>query len=248
MTVSNAQFSDALLSADMPVPLGLQDTQGRPAGARFSVYRNNVVVSLSEALATAFPLVRKLIGADTFGRLAGIYVRSHPPTSPLMMFYGAEFPEFLASFEPLQHIGYLADCAQLDLALRQSYHAADASAFDPTALQNGETKIQITLAPSTRILRSVWPLYDIWAFNMVPGAAKPRAAAQDVLVTRPEFDPAPHLLPVGAADWLEDLSRGTAFDASIENAITNTPAFDVTEALKCALLCQAFAEYTTKET
>ena len=85
MSISQNTFSAALLNADQPVPEGLSDPTGAPAGARFSVYRNNVVVSLSEALATGFPLVRKLVGQETFQRIAGLYVRKNPPTSPLMM-------------------------------------------------------------------------------------------------------------------------------------------------------------------
>lgn len=249
MTVSQSEFRDALLDAGKSVPEGLRDGQGAPAGARFSVYRNNVIVSLTEALATAFPLVLKLIGADTFGRLAAIYVRQHPPQSPVMMFYGDGMPAFLDSFEPLAHIKYLPDCARVDLALRQSYHARDADAPDTSALDNPEQAMaaRFALAPATRIIRSAWPLYDIWAFNMA-GATKPRAVAQDVLITRALFDPAPHLLPQGAADWLALLDGGETVGSATETVLQMHPAFDVAATLTLALSATALTDFNAKET
>lgn len=250
VSVSQSQFRTALLDADEPVPSGLHDAHGAPAGKRFSVYRNNVIVSLSEALATAFPLVRKLLGGETFARLAAVYVRQHPPRSPLMMFYGDSLPAFLETFAPLAHIKYLPDCARLDVAMRQSYHAAETEPPDTSMLQMQERAMdaRFDLAPATRILRSVWPLYDIWAFNMQADAAKPRAVAQDVLITRAEFDPAPHLLPQGAACWLEKLGHGHTLGAATDAALNTQPAFDLAASLTLALSSKALADFKTKET
>lgn len=250
MTVTQARFRNAVLNSELPAPEGLQDPAGRPAGARFSVYRNNVVVSLSEALVTAFPLVRKLLGAQSFGRLAGLYVRAAPPSSPLMMHYGEGFPDFLNDFEPLRHIGYLPDCARLDVALRASYHAADATPLDPSVFAGNDQDVgalQLRLAPSSRILRSRWPLYDIWRFNTEDGAPKPRAVAQDVLITRPDFDPIPHLLPAGAADWFDRLSNATPFDKAADETVSDNAAFDLQESLTLALRTRALIHTTAKE-
>ena len=249
MSVPQNIFRDALLDAERPVPDGLQNGKGDPAGARFSVYRNNVIVSLTDALATAFPLVRKLLGAETFGKLAAVFVRTYPPGSPLMMFYGEKLPDFLDSFEPLMHIKYLSTCAQLDIAMRQSYHAADATPPDVTALQDPERAMhaRFSLAPSARIIRSAWPLYDIWAFNMKPSAPKPRAIAQDVLVARPGYDPQPHLLSVGMADWLDSLDRGHRLGHATEDTLETHQNFDLAGALTLALNSQALVDYTAKE-
>ncbi|MCR9114506.1 MAG: DNA-binding domain-containing protein, partial [Rhodobacteraceae bacterium] len=102
MIVDQTEFHDALLDAARTVPEGLQDGQGRPAGNRFSVYRNNVAVSLTEALEVSFPAIVKLIGEENFKKVAGLFLRRHPPTTPMIMYYGAEFPAFLEPFEPLQ--------------------------------------------------------------------------------------------------------------------------------------------------
>jgi hypothetical protein len=212
---SQVAFRNALLDAARPIPEGLVDAQGQPAGARYSVYRNNVAVSLREALETGFPAVAKLIGPDNFAKAAGLFLRQTPPSSPLMMHYGAGFPEFLASLEPLKPIGYLADVARLELMLRKSYHAADHTPLDPARLQNlSEEQLmaaRLELAPSALMLRSLWPLHSIYHFTMSEGGPQPPARAEDVLITRPEFDPEPHLLPPGAGDFIEALLADKCF-------------------------------------
>ena len=238
-------FRAGLLCPDHPVPAGLIDGAGRPAGRRYDVYRNNVTVSLLRAMETAFPLVRRLIGPRRFHQTALDYVRSHPPTSPLMMFYGEGFPEFIHSVGPLSSFGYLPDAARLDLALRASYHAADCVPFDGAVLQDlGPQDLmntRFTLAPATRILRSRWPLHDIWAVNQPGNCGKPRDIAQNVLITRPEFDPVPHPMPPGAATWMLALSEGATFASAHDRALAALPTFNLAETLGFALRTQAFA-------
>ncbi|MDW3222969.1 MAG: DNA-binding domain-containing protein [Paracoccaceae bacterium] len=250
MSVSQTEFSGALLNAEKDVPKGLLDAGRAPAGRRFSVYRNNVIVSLAEALETAFPLICKLLGRDSFTKLATLYVREHPPTSPLMMFYGDLLPDFLANFSPLSHIGYLPDCARLDLAMRRSYHAADAIPIDPLIFQDKPEKImalKLSLAPSTIVIRSPWPIFDIWRVNFDTDAAPPRPIAQDVIITRPQFDPSPHLLEHGVADWLERMHNGVNFGEAHEQTLKATPAFDLETALAQALQTGALTEFKTKD-
>src|SRR6056297_4262947 len=100
MIVDQSTFRAALLDAEATRPDGLTDGAGAPAGRRFDVYRNNVAVSLADALEAAFPVIAKLVGTRNFRLLAGAFLRSHPPQSPLMMFYGAEMPTFLSTFGP----------------------------------------------------------------------------------------------------------------------------------------------------
>ena len=235
MNVDQTEFRGALLSPDAVRPDGLSDGQGRAAGRRFDVYRNNVAVSLTEALETAFPVIRKLVGAENFKLLAGAFLRQQPPSTPLMMFYGAEMPAFLADFEPTKKIGYLPDVARLELSLRESYHAADADPIDPAALQtlspDALTAATLGLAPSTRLIRSEWPIYAIWQYNMKVGAPKPGMVAEDVLVVRPEFDPYPVLLPPGGGALISALQRMQTLGQALEAASQEAESFDLSQVL-----------------
>ncbi|MDU8943414.1 HvfC/BufC N-terminal domain-containing protein [Ovoidimarina sediminis] len=235
MTVGQDQFAVALLDPGQPVPPGLSDPEGRSAGKRFDVYRNNMAVSLTEALETAFPVLRKLLGEENFRKVASVFLRAHPPASPLMMFYGDAMPGFLETFPPVAQWGYLPDVARLELALRHAYHAADSTPIDPTCLQalapDQMMTARVALSPALRLVRSPWPIHALWRYNMEPGGPKPAPGPQDVLVVRLEFDPDPVLLPPGAAAFIAALSEGAPLGSAFDAALADHPDFDLTTTL-----------------
>lgn len=235
MTVSQTSFTGAIFDPDAPRPEGLSDGQGRAAGRRFDVYRNNVILSLSEALETGFPVIAKLVGAANFKTLARDFVRVHPPSSPLMMFYGSEMPKFLVDYGPVQGVKYLADVARLEIAIRESYHAENAEGVDAAKLgaMSPEALMQarLTLVPSVRLVCSGWPIHAIWRFNKEEGAPKPQAGAQDVLVVRPDLDPTPLLLPPGGGAFVAGLLRGETLGDALLAATGEVEAFDLTQTL-----------------
>ncbi len=241
-------FRAALLDPSRPTPAGLSDGLGRPAAARFDIYRNNVTVSLIEALRTGFPILTRLLGRTNMDGLCRRYLRAHPPASPLMMHYGRDLPDYLAQVPQLAHLGYLPDVARLELALRRSYHAADAAPLDPARLAGLTPQAlmaaRVTLAPAVQLLRSDWPLYDIWRFNTRDGAPKPAHVAQDVLITRPAFDPEPHALPAGGAAWIRALMRGRSLGAALDEAQSEAAGFDPTGTLTLLLTGNALIALT----
>lgn len=231
MTLTQKEFTAALLNSDLPVPVGLIDGEGRPAGKRFSVYRNNVAVGLTEALKTAFPVITKLVGDVFFEAMAGVFLRAHPPTSPLIMFYGAAMPDFLSGFEPVAHLGYLPDVARLELAMRHAYHAADQAPVPPGALQDLSPDrlmgARLGFAPAMQLIRSAWPLHGIWRANMIPGAPPAPPHAENTLITRAEFDPTPTLLPLGGATFIAALQSGNTIAAAYSTTTQTTKTFDL---------------------
>ena len=166
-----AAFAAAVLDAAAPIPGDVAKIQGRIPEKRFAVYRNNVVVSLISALAAAYPTVKRLVGAQFFDAMAGVYVRAHPPSSPLMIFYGESFPDWVEGFPPAQTVPYLGGVARLERARREAYHAADAEPLSPEAFQAAVggvaperlAELRLSPHPSLRLVRSAHPVFSIWA-------------------------------------------------------------------------------------
>ncbi len=159
-TMLQADFAAALLDAGLPPPPGLRAWNGCDPARRFGVYRNNVIVSLVGALGDTFPVVKQLVGDEFFAAMAGVHVRAHPPTSPVLAHYGEGFADWLASFAPAQSLPYLPDMARLEFARLKALHAADAEPIaaavvaqalaDPEAL----TGLRFRWHPSLSVLES----------------------------------------------------------------------------------------------
>ncbi|WP_101067318.1 HvfC/BufC N-terminal domain-containing protein [Roseovarius salinarum] len=252
MTVSQAQLHDALLDGARPAPAGLTDGHGRPAGGRFAVYRNNVAVALTDALEANFPAVASLLGPANFRNVMGIFLRRHPPARPMIAEYGAGLPAFLDGFEPLGHLGYLGDVARLEQALRAAYHAADAAPVDPAVFEalapDALMQSRLTLAPAVRLVRSNWPVHAIRAYALEPGAPKPPAQPQDVLIQRPEYDPQMTTLPPGAAGFVTTVAAGHTLGAAHDAALAEAADFDLAQTLALLLSGGAITEITPGET
>ncbi len=97
-----AVFARALLDPDLATPAVVAGPKSKAADKRYNVYRNNVTVSLINALAVAFPATQRITGVDFFRAMARFYVRAAPPLSPLLFEYGRDFTAHAArlSFDP----------------------------------------------------------------------------------------------------------------------------------------------------
>jgi len=217
--MSDASFSTGLLDPERPAPEGLVTPEGQPATRRYAIYRNNVTLGLTEALEAGLPVIRKIVGERFFQAMAVVFVRNHPPTSPILAGYGAEMPGFLRGFAPVAHLKYLPDIARLELALRRAYHAGDVApiatetlgAIPPERLM----RARLRLAPPVQLLSSRFAIHDIWTFNTAEGAPRPGNVAQDVLITRPGLTPIPTALDRAGAEFTAALLAGKSFGAAI---------------------------------
>jgi hypothetical protein len=216
-SVSQAAFITAAMTPDLPAPSGLIGPDGAPVPKRFSVYRNNIVVSLKEALKDGFPAVASLVGEVFFAAMSDVYIRQYPPKSPILALYGDDFDQFIASFEPAAALPYLSEVAQLEYALRQAYHSADATPVAPQELQNPQIfSARLTLAPAVRMLSFSYPVTHIRAAAF--GGPNPTGAAQDVLITRPSLDPVVTAFPRGTTTIIDALNIGLPLSDAVDTA------------------------------
>lgn len=244
-------FAAALLDPELPVPSGLVGPDGEPSLKRFSVYRNNVVAGLTDTLKDAFPAVHRLVGTDFFRAMARVYVAIEPPRSPIMLDYGAGFPDFIGSFEPAASLPYLADVARIERAWTEAYHAPEASplelaafaAIDPEQLP----AIRLRLHPSVRFVRSRFPALTIWQMNVGDGVPAPLdldAGGEDALIARPLADVEVRSLPMGSLEFIQALANGRSILAALEAGLTANPRFDLAANLSDLMQSGAVVGYS----
>jgi hypothetical protein len=165
----------ALLDPDRAAPPGLVTWNGSDPVQRFAIYRNNVTVSLMEALADTFPVTQAVAGEGRFRNLARAFVRTHPPTSPVLTRYGRGFPAFLTDSDLAAPFPYLPDLARLELACLDALHAADAQPVDPEALASALARpetlpsLRLALHPSLATLCSPYAVVSLWAAHQEDG-------------------------------------------------------------------------------
>src|ERR1700739_2851980 len=230
-------FATGLTDPTCLTPGGVTGPRGKGAVKRYNVYRNNVTVSLIDALVAIYPAVQRITGTEFFRAMARFHVRATPPTSPLLFEYGRDFPAFIESYEYAQDMPWLADVARIERVWLDAYHAADAPALQAAALaQVSADRLRCLIFkvhPAMRIVRSAYPAVAIFAMNRADGpvTSLKSSAAEDALLTRPDMEVDVRLLPPGNATFLASLIEGTTLAEATSNALDETPSFDLSASI-----------------
>ncbi|WP_417423116.1 DNA-binding domain-containing protein [Hoeflea sp.] len=247
-------FGAALLDPDLPVPDGVIGPHGKGAKRRFAVYRNNVTVSLINALADIFPAVQRLVGEEFFRDMARIYLTQEPPRSALIFEYGGGFAAFLERFEPVAKLAYLPDVARLERAWLDAFHAADAEPLSPATLGTIPPErlgdVSFTSHPATRVVSSRFAAVSIFSANREkrPLDDIRPLDSQDGLITRPHYDVQIRTLPPGAAGFFNHLIGGATLGAAAAQTLEQNPDFDLPSAISAMLDAGVFAACSTDAT
>jgi hypothetical protein len=225
-------FAGAVLDADAAVPASLaRKVKGAPA-RRFGVYRNNVYAGLINVLAGRFPVVARLVGDEFFRAMARDYIEREPPSSAVLLRYGAGFPGFIAGFSQAATVPYLADMAALEWLRHSAYHAADAVPLPLQVLASAADRAAdavLALHPSLGVVRSCYPIVSIYELNVengdVPHARL--AGSEDALVRRSGLRVEINRLAEGGAPFILALKDGKTIGEAAILALGDSSAFDL---------------------
>ena len=240
-----AAFAATLLAPELPCPPGLRAWNGSDPAARLAVHRNNVVSSLVDALADAFPVTQALVGREFFRAMAAVFVRRYPPRSRVLAHYGDELPDFILGFDPAQPLPYLADVARLERARVCAYHAADVQPVATEAMRaalcgaDDLADLRLTLHPSVSVLVSAFAIVSLWAAHQTDDdsdiAAVDPDEAESALVLRAGLDVVVILLPPGLDTFIAALRQGAGLAEAAARAADCAVGFDPGTALSLLL-------------
>lgn len=255
--MTQATFAAALLDPGRPPPPGLCSWNGSDPAQRFAVHRNNVMLSLIDALADEHPVLQALVGDAFFRAMASAYLRRHPPRSPVLLGLGEGLAGFIAGFEPAADLPYLADIARLEWLRIRAAHAADAAPLRApdaavlAALQDPAqaARLRVVLHPSAAVLASAHAVVSLWAAHQQDDAlwsvdlSRPEAA----LVLRPNADVLVLPLPGGAAALAQALRGGQPLGEAAAAALAADAGFDLVHGLVLLLQHGAIVQFHLPE-
>jgi len=239
----------SLLHHDDAAEALVGDSAFEPA-QRLQLYRNNLVIGLTDALATVYPVVHRLVGEDFFRVISREFIPAQPPRQAALHDFGKAFPEFIRSFEPASSLPYLADVAQLEWAWHEAYHAADAPGLDATQLQQvpreQQAELCFRLHPAVRLLKSDFPIHRIWQVNQEGDTGNQVVNLDEggacVIIIRPRLDVFIQTIPEAEWQFLCSLGYGDSLDDSLKGAFSIDPQFNLGAVLQSRIADKTFVD------
>lgn len=233
-------MADALLQANEVVRLDCLRARSGPAARRLRVYRNNVRTTLTGALESGYPVVRRLLGAEYFRVLALRYVRDYPSRTGNLIDYGGEFPPFLETIAELRTLPYLPDVAHLERMMREVLFAAEPRRMNLEALAEVPRcryeELRFAIHPGARLIASSYPALRIWQTNQPDHAGDPQVSLEEggdlLLVIRRDAEVEIERLSPGEFTLLYQLEQGRNMRYACESALAAEPALCITAALR----------------
>ncbi len=249
-----AAIRDTVLGADDHGPaaeVGIAGLGLTPA-QRLAIHRNTTHITLIEALGDNLPVVKALVGEAFFAQAARAFLRAHPPTSPILAYWGEGFADFLTSYAPAADHPYLPDVARLEMARLSALDAADATSLAPDALARLPAdqlpRARCAVHPSFRFVVSAWPVDRIWAMHQPDwpsnGTVSLAEGGATVLIGRPDETVLMRRADQGTLSLLFALSMGHPLKTAAHAAARTDPAFDMAWALTRILSLGLLTEVT----
>jgi len=205
------------------------------------IYQSSAIANITQALTLTYPVIDKLVGEVFFRATCREFIYVTWPKSGNMDDYGAEFADFLASFEHAKDLTYLKDVARLEWAFHQSSLADDADITDWASLSqvNDILQLQFTLAPAVRLLTSTFPIDKIWQLNQTSNLNNTetninQAMDEDTYLVIARRGLKTEIVSIDSGEYalLAAIEQKLNFEQAITAATSAQPSISIDESLK----------------
>ena len=246
-----AHFQDAFGMALRGKPAALTPWLATPPADApgLAVYKNTVAKGAIDALASVYGTIVRMVGEDWFAAAAAVYVEDHPPGTPSLLAYGADFADWLADFPPAQDAPYLPAVARLDRLWWDSYFAGDADHLDPTTL-SGLTALDLEtttlhLHPSVRLAAFEAKFVSLWLahrdLETAPAAFAIEQCHEQVLIARSGLNVEARIIDAAAYAFLDACRNGESLLGAGERSLTADPHASMSDIIRVGLAAGAFS-------
>jgi hypothetical protein len=233
----NTLFKTALLTEDTRFYNEIKAPNMQEQEVRLNVYRNNIAVSLVDALCDIFPITETLVGEEFFRAMARIYLLDNPPSSPIISEYGVGFSDFIRNFDPAKSIPFLADVAALEQTMLTLTHSEEYGTLDHEAVSSAFAsvedpgKLQLNIPPTTQILASPFAIGSLYQAHFSDGHQRLNKVdihkSEYLLLVKSHLYAQLHIIQKEEAIFLKHLMQ----KKSLEDAIPDSDLFDLGETL-----------------
>ncbi len=225
-----AEFVEALMSPDY-------HTDVLTPANHLSIYRNTISSSLIETMKTTYPLTLALLGDDFFVMTAKEYMRQYPSRSGNLYDYGEYFSDFLAGYQPVHDLIYLAEVAEFEWASHVIYLAPNHPPFATQSLSHFEPEqqehLRFLLHPACWMRKFHFPILqivDLCKLNQKE-SINLHGGGVNLLIIRRELDLS--LVALETADFLflQALNLNSTLSEALEAAMQVDPEYPLSEKL-----------------
>ncbi len=185
--------------------------------SRWHIYSSGYLTRLVEALENDYPALARVVGPGPFGSLIQRYVAAHPPRSFDLRYAGDRLATFLEPDPLTGDLPFLPDLARLEWLLAEAFVAEDPEPLRWSDLQAADpetvSELPLVLNPGTIVIRSRWPLVDIWKLKDKDDeevSLEVEGHASTVLVFRNKLQTRCRKLEETEARFLEAAARGSS--------------------------------------
>lgn len=245
------QFINAMMNEAQTSLLNSIKQNKLTAGQCLNIYKNNVLITLTQVLKDIYPAIVSLVGEESFMAVAQQYITQYPSTSRNVHDFGDKFPAFLEDYAPARSLPYLPDVARLAWSYHEVFHEEVPCAFELNELSLISAAqyplLKFSLTPASRLLASRFPLLKIWRLCQEEQAEEVNLdeGGDKLLVVRStSLEITIEKLTAGEFALLSAFENQVNFETACLLALSAEPVFNIDTALQKHVLSGSIAAFS----